>query len=1225
MIGKSCAFIFAGKTKRMVKYIFLSTLLILNTYAFSQTFEEHLINKPIALPIASEMGDMDNDGDMDVVSVSRAGEVVLYENNGNNIFNNVVYIEDHIGINTENHSVAVGDINGDGLLDIVTAPSYPSASVFVYYNFGDFDFFKEDINSTYFSGSDTRMYIADIDSDNDNDIVTNTSGRMIILVNNGSSEFTEYTFIISGGYSYDYRIADLNGDNLLDVISASQNKLSYYIQGSNYSFAENNILPYGFTSLDIADIDSDGHLDIVASRISTSDIYLLYNDGSNYFTGNSIYTGTSVNLADMDGDGDEDLVYINSSDNQASGLQYRFSVILNDGTIDLANDNAISIADYAFDVSTSDDLSFGNMNNDAAADVLQTYQNIGRVHLFYSDMENPIPYPFDAAYSRQVSTSSGEVNDITVGDFDGDNDRDVLAVNNLDRNIELFVNNSGDFTRNGIDQLRATMKTEAVDLDQDGDLDFVVCGQEATLVYWFKWYENNGNGVFTQHFIYSLSSGNTNDVKYADFDNDGDIDILAMAHANSYVLYNDGNENFTEYQLPGLTYGPHTAEVYDFDNDGKLDIITADAANHRLVWLKNYETTFAPPQNIVGTTLTNIYDIDLGDLDNDGDFDIVVNNGSSVYKLINDGSLVFSISSISFFGISFCRQNKLADMTNDGYLDIVVGANQGLYLYKNDGSGGFSKKSLLVNSTAYSNPFSIQVEDFDADGDKDIIYGSTSGDRIAWLELTSFESTLTWTGSNNNYWSSSSNWLDSEMPISTDNVIIPNNVSNYPTITSATEINNLLMESNASLKGQENLSINGTLTIEREISGYSSNSDGWHFLSSPVSNQIILGSDFLPSSGDDLFEWAENTGEWLNYNGGSFDDTHFEVGKGYLVAYNSSGTKEFSGSFNTSSVLINLDYTAGMGEGWNLLGNPYPSAIDWDNIIRSGDIDNAVYIVDPTDGTYKSWNGSVGDITNGEIPVNQGFFVKANEGGTSVTMETADQVHSENDFNKDFESVPENTLKISLNGNKSLNNTYLQFSKNATEDFDSQSDAYKLFGFAEIPQVYTHLNDVDYSINSFNIPTEPVSIPLGIYLNAEEDLSFQFSGINTFNDNIRIELEDKLENQMINLNDQNTYIFRGTTSDEAERFLLHFSQVTGVNDIEAQDAQVYAANGRVYIRLEKGASYSQISIFDLSGRLMGVQNLSNQSLQSFEMSELKGIYLLQLLGDNNSTTVKVTL
>jgi hypothetical protein len=201
----------------------------------------------------------------------------------------------------------------------------------------------------------------------------------------------------------------------------------------------------------------------------------------------------------------------------------------------------------------------------------------------------------------------------------------------------------------------------------------------------------------------------------------------------------------------------------------------------------------------------------------------------------------------------------------------------------------------------------------------------------------------------------------------------------------------------------------------------------------------------------------------------------------------------------------------------------------------------------------------------------------------------------------------------------------VRLNTNASQQFDSQSDAYKLFGFAEIPQVYTHLNDVDYSINSFNFTTEPVSIPLGIYLNAEEDLSFDFSGINGFNDNIRIELEDKLENEMINLKDQNTYSFRGTSSDEADRFLLHFSQVTGVENIEAQDAQVYAADGRVYIRLEEGASYSQMNIFDLSGKLIKEQNLNKQSLQSFDMNELKGVYLVQLLGENRSVTEKVTL
>ena len=441
----------------------------------------------------------------------------------------------------------------------------------------------------------------------------------------------------------------------------------------------------------------------------------------------------------------------------------------------------------------------------------------------------------------------------------------------------------------------------------------------------------------------------------------------------------------------------------------------------------------------------------------------------------------------------------------------------------------------------------------------------------------------------------------------------------------------LSLKPNASLIGQAKTHASKTY-YETFISKYSSSNaaDGWHFLSFP-SLEIIAGngfSDYEPSNNiDDFYSWDATNGNWVNYFDGLGETVVALAGKGYLVAYGTETTKTNKDglSFHNGDISTDLIYVAGADEGYNLIGNPYPSSINWNLLIKTGSIDGSFYIVNPADGTYLISNGSNGDFPTGTIPATQGFLVKANASGQTLTFTETAQIHSDDEFNKAESSATNPALKITLSTSHSANSTYVLLSENSTMEFDNQIDAYKLFGFAIIPQVYTQLNDIDYAINSFDLSNEVISIPLGIHMNQDEDLSFNIAELEHLNESIKVELEDKILNQIINLREQSSYSFRGIPSDEAERFLLHFSQATGVENIEEQKAQVYIYDGQVYVRLEEGASYTQMAVYDLSGRLIKEHALNKQRLQSFDFSTSKGAYLIKLSGDHSLLTKKITL
>ncbi len=497
---------------------------------------------------------------------------------------------------------------------------------------------------------------------------------------------------------------------------------------------------------------------------------------------------------------------------------------------------------------------------------------------------------------------------------------------------------------------------------------------------------------------------------------------------------------------------------------------------------------------------------------------------------------------------------------------------------------------------------------------------------------------ITWDGSTDNDWGSSSNW-DKFEPGDFQNSIIPVGLINYPTISGASSCYDLTIKSNAtgdaSILGQANLTVNGTTTVERYISGYSSSSNGWHFLASPVNSMTIAGSDFATGTFD-LYRWGETTSadeKWLNFEGGTFGHTEFESGLGYLLAHNTGGTFKFTGALNSMSFVdddgdvdnnkLPLTYTAGEGDGWNLIGNPYPSGLDWAALDKSaGNIGGSFYIVNPADGTYKSSNGAaISDFPNGQIPPHQGFFVQVSA-ASSIGIATSDQVHTSNQYEKSSNAFEE-ILVLDLNGDNSSNKTYFQFRDDATEEFDFHADAYKLFGWATIPQIYSEIEGTQYSINCLNHSEETVSVPLGIYLKEDQELTLDFSGMDSFYNTVRIDLEDKETGSMINIIENPSYTFQATTEDNANRFLLHFNGVTAVEELSDENApQIYAVEDVVYINHAQDLD-ADVFIYNTNGQLVGQDEMSKESMKRVSVIGSAGIYLVTIQTENSVYTEKV--
>ena len=210
----------------------------------------------------------------------------------------------------------------------------------------------------------------------------------------------------------------------------------------------------------------------------------------------------------------------------------------------------------------------------------------------------------------------------------------------------------------------------------------------------------------------------------------------------------------------------------------------------------------------------------------------------------------------------------------------------------------------------------------------------------------------------------------------------------------------LVMESGASLLGNSGLvfSNGASAIVKRTITGtgLDSASTTWHDVSSPTSEGTA--NTF---SGGLMNGYDEPSQFWISVTNQS---TPMVAGRGYSVAMPATGDVAFTGGVPNSGDLFISGLTSTPGEnpgyeGWNLLGNPFPSAINWDiGSWNRSNIDAAVYIWKQDNGNYVCWpaQNGFGTMSGGIIPVGQGFMIHVTSTGTgSITIPENARQHSE--------------------------------------------------------------------------------------------------------------------------------------------------------------------------------------------------------------------------------------
>ena len=344
---------------------------------------------------------------------------------------------------------------------------------------------------------------------------------------------------------------------------------------------------------------------------------------------------------------------------------------------------------------------------------------------------------------------------LAVDDLDGDGDLDLAVPDHVPGIVKILLGdgagnlelvrelNTGQPTEVGTPP--DTLAVATGDFDKDGIRDLAVANQLAQQV---KVFEGTGNGAYQLQAELGISTKRPSDLGVADFDGDGNDDIVAISNPRILgdfagrltVFLGDGAGAFPTTREFGAADGSAALVVADFNGDEAPDVASVSYAAGRVSIFRNDGSGLFTRQNFNSgpvRALVGRRAIAAGDLNGDGLADLAVTNSARTLSiLINDGSGAFPTRKVLPNGRSReafePKSVEIADINGDGALDLVAsGQDAGsVSIHLGDGLGGFATPSVIPVGAPTAN--ALRVADLDANGLPDILVGSDT-DQVVYL------------------------------------------------------------------------------------------------------------------------------------------------------------------------------------------------------------------------------------------------------------------------------------------------------------------------------------------------------------------------------------------------------------------------------------------------------------------------------------------------------------
>ena len=527
-------------------------------------------------------------------------------------------------------------------------------------------------------------------------------------------------------------------------------------------------------------------------------------------------------------------------------------------------------------------------------------------------------------------------------------------------------------------------------------------------------------------------------------------------------------------------------------------------------------------------------------------------------------------------------------------------------------------------------------------------------------------------------WGNGSNWDQGVVPGPSSNVVVPTGALRYPTgtshiinsgyglvlepggqLTMVSLTNNGYIKLRSDASNISSLITNSTginATVELYLSGGGSPNYKWHYISSSVTSLPV--STFILKSTMDFaqyFEARPSTNPlqgWIGfdgyiYYGGGFlsglpydiRGTNLIVGKGYNYYYSSNQKLSFTGQLNVSSINPTITY-GGVSpslQGFNLLGNPFSSGLDWTTIIN-----DASFPTLTSKGLYFTRNnaqcsfiagvGYPDASVTGIIPPMQGFFIHTTNTSATIPLLAGARAHNIPARYKGADVIIP-LVRIQLDNDSTKDNTVVRFDIKASAVYDNDFDAVRMFLDETVPYIYSTDGNTRYAINGQPFPETTGEYPITVNLtkNGNHSLNaIELQGLDDYN----VYLIDNSTGFTANLKTNPVITFSASSGVITDRFILKLTNVLTGNEAPVSSKglfNIYNGQGFINIRTlsdEWDGQQGSILVLDIAGKTVSdLRNtgFSRNSIIRIPAPSVKGLYIIELRSGSKRYIGKVVI
>jgi FG-GAP-like repeat/Abnormal spindle-like microcephaly-assoc'd, ASPM-SPD-2-Hydin len=645
----------------------------------------------IDLAVSNENCSYDQEGDL----LCNPGSISILLGNGDGTF------QPHVDLpsGTQPLGIAVGDFNGDGKLDLVTANGVGD-TVSVFLGNGNGTFAAPVAYAT--ASGPLSLITADFNDDGKLDVAVGTGGTISVLIGNGDGTFQAHrdTNLLSSTSAQGLASGDFNKDGKMDIVvvgtlagTGGGGATQVFLGNDDGTFSVASGYTVGYGTIQAVDLNGDGKLDLLTQSASAGGAVVLIGNGDGTFQVSPIGYSAGISnigdgfvVGDFNGDGKLDFVVTNNACIEllaTSCPSGTISVMLGfgDGTF-------VGLRGYTTGQAPQS-IASANLNGDGDLDLVTA--NFGAEGTGQLPSISVLLGNGDGTFQNQLSFAPSQLAwAIIAADVNGDGQMDLaMAESNCFTGVcspgvaSVYLGNGDGTFQAAIDNAVGVLPTAiaAADFNGDSKLDLVVANTDQGAGNTVSVLLGNGDGTFQPHRDYITGSG-PQGIIAEDFNGDGRTD-LAVAGSNGLdILLGNGDGTFQPYEeypyptgraealtnmaRPDTTSAVASAGIIasgDFNQDGKLDLAVSSTYNQVAIFLGRGDGSFQKPTAL---TVLNSF-VAVGDFDGDGHQDLAT--GDELLMGNGDGTFQPGIP------IGIGGPVVAGDFNGDGLLDLAAGGS----------------------------------------------------------------------------------------------------------------------------------------------------------------------------------------------------------------------------------------------------------------------------------------------------------------------------------------------------------------------------------------------------------------------------------------------------------------------------------------------------------------------------------------------------------------------